>query len=167
MANLGLQFALEEKGIQMVRTQVGDRHVLEEMERGNHPLGGEQSGHIILRRHAKSGDGILTALKIAEIVLEEGRGLEELSSDFELFPQIQCSVPVAEKFDFTTVPEIQREIQEAERSLGERGRVLVRYSGTEPLVRVMVEGEEKDQVEKHAEAIASQFRRGSFHLDET
>ena len=159
MANLGLQLALEEQGIQMLRTPVGDRHVLEEMERGNHPLGGEQSGHIILRRHAKSGDGILTALKIAEILIEEGRGLKELSSGFEPFPQIQRGVPVVEKFDFTTVPEIQREILEAERSLGKRGRVLVRYSGTEPLVRIMVEGEEKDQVVRHADAIASQFRQ--------
>ena len=159
MANLGLQLALEEQGIQMLRTPVGDRHVLEEMQRGNHPLGGEQSGHIILRRHAKSGDGILTALKIAEILIEEGRGLKELSSGFEPFPQIQHGVPVVEKFDFTTVPEIQREILEAERSLGKRGRVLVRYSGTEPLVRIMVEGEEKDQVVRHADAIASQFRQ--------
>ncbi len=112
---------------------------------------------LILRHHAKSGDGILTALKIAEILIEEGRGLEELSSDFEPFPQIQCSVPVAEQFDFTAVPEIQREVAEAERSLGERGRVLVRYSGTEPLVRIMIEGEERDQVEKHAQSIASRF----------
>ena len=159
MANLGLQLALEDKGIKMRRTPVGDRHVLEEMERGNHHLGGEQSGHIILRRHAKSGDGILTSLKIAEILIEEGKNLEKLSFGFEPFPQIQRAVPVVQKFDFTTVLEIQREIQEAERSLGERGRVLVRYSGTEPLVRVMVEGEEKDQVEKHAEDIASQFRQ--------
>ncbi len=158
MANLGLQLALKEKGIRMVRTPVGDRHVLEEMERGNHPLGGEQSGHIILRHHAKSGDGILTALKVAEIVIEEGRGLKELSSGFEPFPQIQRSVPVAEKFDFTTIPAIQREILEAERNLGNRGRVLVRYSGTEPLVRIMIEGEERDQVEQYAEAITSHFR---------
>ena len=158
MANLGLELALEEQGIRMLRTPVGDRHVLEEMERGNHLLGGEQSGHIILRHHAKSGDGILTALKIAEIVIEEGRGLKELSSGFEPLPQVQCSVPVTEKVDFTTVPEIQQEILGVERSLGNRGRVLVRYSGTEPLVRIMVEGEERDQVEKHAEAIASQFR---------
>ena len=159
MANLGLQLALERQGMQMLRTPVGDRYVLEEMERGNHLLGGEQSGHIILRRYARSGDGILTALKIAEILIEEGRGLKELSAGFEPFPQIQRSVPVAEKVDFTAVPEIQREIVEAERSLGERGRVLVRYSGTEPLIRIMIEGEEKDQVEKHAEAIASRFRQ--------
>ncbi len=159
MANLGLQLALEEQGIQMVRTPVGDRHVLEEMERGNHLLGGEQSGHIILRRHAKSGDGILTALKIAEILIEEDRGLKELSSGFEPFPQIQRGVLVVEKFDFTTVPEIQREIVEAERSLGKRGRVLVRYSGTETLVRIMVEGEDREQVAKHAEAIAFRFRQ--------
>ncbi len=159
MANLGLQLALEKQGIQMVRTPVGDRHVLEEMEQGNHLLGGEQSGHISLRRHAKSGDGILTALKIAEIVIEEGEGLEELSSGFEPFPQIQRSVPVAEKVDFTAVPEIQRAILEAEQNLGNRGRVLVRYSGTEPLVRIMIEGEQRDQVELHAEAIASQFRQ--------
>ena len=159
MANLGLQLALERQGMRMLRTPVGDRYVLEEIERGNHLLGGEQSGHIILRRYARSGDGILTALKIAEILIEEGRGLKELSAGFEPFPQIQRSVPVAEKVDFTAVPEIQREIVEAERSLGERGRVLVRYSGTEPLVRIMIEGEEKDQVEKHAEAIASRFRQ--------
>ena len=159
MANLGLQLALERQGMRMLRTPVGDRHVLEEMERGNHLLGGEQSGHIILRRYARSGDGILTALKIAEIVIEEGRGLKELSSGFEPFPQIQRSVPVAEKVNFAAVPEIQREILEAEQSLGERGRVLVRYSGTEPLIRIMIEGEEKVQVEKHAEAIASQFRK--------
>lgn len=142
----------------MVRTPVGDRHVLEEMEEGNHLLGGEQSGHIILRRHAKSGDGILTALKIAEIIIDEGKGLEELSSKFEPFPQIHRSVPVAEKFDFNTIPQIQREILEAERNLGNRGRVLVRYSGTEPLVRIMIEGEERDQVEQYAEAIVSHFR---------
>ena len=155
MANLGLQLALESEGIRMLRTPVGDRHVLEEMEKGNHLVGGEQSGHIILRRHGKSGDGILSALKISEILVEEGRGLKDLSIGFEPFPQIQRSVPVTERIDFTAVPEIQRAILHAEKSLGKRGRVLVRYSGTEPLV--MVEGEDRSEVEKHAENIASRF----------
>ncbi len=159
MANMGLEVALCRQGIKLLRVPVGDRYVLEEMLRGNHILGGEQSGHIIIRQHSLAGDGILTALTIAQIVCEKGCSLADLSRGMKKFPQVLLNLKVEEKRDFSQIPEIKRVIELAENELGDGGRVLVRYSGTEPLVRIMLEGEKQDQIQLHAQSIAALFRQ--------
>jgi phosphoglucosamine mutase len=158
MANLGLELALREEGLNMIRTKVGDRYVLEEMLRGNHPLGGEQSGHVIIREQAVAGDGILTALNIARIIKEEGKGLGALSGPLRKLPQILLNLPVRERKDFSSINSITSEIRAVEEGLKDRGRIIVRYSGTEPLVRIMVEGEKQEEIAAYAEAIAARFR---------
>jgi len=157
MANKGLEVALGRTHVKTLRTRVGDRHVLTEMLQGDHVLGGEASGHIIMSAHSFAGDGIATALKIADILIREGRSLGELAEGFTKFPQILLNVRVRKKEDFSQIPEIQQEIEAAEQSLGETGRVLIRYSGTEKLARIMLEGETEEPVRHHAEAIAARF----------
>ncbi len=159
MANIGLEVALRREGIGMVRTQVGDRYVLEAMLRGGHELGGEQSGHTIILHRSKTGDGILTALQVAEILTAERLPLSQLRRGLEKFPQVLLNVAVREKPDFTVIPEIQGRIDDAAASLGTRGRVVIRYSGTEPLARVMVEGEREEEIQAWAGAIAESFQR--------
>lgn len=158
MANKGLEVALKKERIRMLRTQVGDRYVLGEMLRGNHALGGEQSGHLIMRANSLVGDGILSALKISQILLEEGGSLDDLARGFEKFPQILINVRVRKKRDYSKIAEIQKEIEAASKNLGERGRVVIRYSGTEPLVRIMLEGEKETEIKKYAETIAARFQ---------
>ncbi len=159
MANLGLEIALREKGLQMVRTRVGDRYVLEEMLRGDHALGGEQSGHIIIRDHSPAGDGIQTALKIAQIIIGQEHSLADLAGGLKKYPQVLVNVSVREKVDYSAIPAIKSAIDEVERSLGQRGRVLVRYSGTEPLVRIMLEGKDEGQIKRFADKIAARFNK--------
>ena len=158
MANKGLEVALKKENIRMLRTQVGDRYVLGEMLRGDHALGGEQSGHVIMRANSLVGDGILSALKMSQILLEEGGSLTDLARGFEKFPQILINVQVRKKRDYSKISEIQKEIEAASKNLGERGRVVIRYSGTEPLVRIMLEGEKETEIKKYAEAIAARFQ---------
>ena len=158
MANMGLKRALRRQGLDLLRTRVGDRYVLEAMVSGNHALGGEQSGHIIIGEHSMSGDGILTALMMAQVVIDQGCSLGELAKGLEKFPQVLLNVPVRHKRDFTQIPEIQREIEGVERNLRGRGRVLIRYSGTEPLARIMLEGEREEEIRGYAETIAGRFR---------
>lgn len=158
MANKGLEVALKKERIRMLRTQVGDRYVLGEMLRGNHALGGEQSGHLIMRANSLVGDGILSALKISQILLEEGGSLDDLARGFKKFPQILINVRVRKKRDYSKIAEIQKEIEAASKNLGERGRVVIRYSGTEPLVRIMLEGEKETEIKKYAETIAARFQ---------
>lgn len=150
MSNLGLELALRQAGIALERTRVGDRYVLERMRELGANLGGEQSGHIIFLDHATTGDGMLTAVQVVNVMLEAGKRLSELAAPIERFPQILRNVPVASRQGLDTRPEIMAAIADAERSLGSRGRVLVRASGTEPVVRVMVEAEDQD----HAESVA-------------
>lgn len=150
MSNLGLELALRRAGIALERTRVGDRYVLERMRELGSNLGGEQSGHIIFLDHATTGDGLLTALQVVNVMLETGERLSELADPIERFPQILRNVPVTARQSLDSRPEITAAIADAERSLGSRGRVLVRPSGTEPLVRVMVEAEDLQR----AEAIA-------------
>jgi phosphoglucosamine mutase len=157
MANSGLEVALAKEGIQLVRTRVGDRYVAEEMVRGSHDLGGEPSGHIIFKSQSFSGDGIFSALKVAQIVKEKG-SLKNLASGFEKFPQVLVSIPICKKQDFSKITNIQNAIQSAEAALNGEGRVLVRYSGTEVLARIMVEGKRKSVVERHANLIANEFK---------
>lgn len=158
MANKGLEVALKKERIRMLRTQVGDRYVLGEMLRGNHALGGEQSGHLIMRANSLVGDGILSALKMSQILLEEGGSLDDLARGFKKFPQILINVRVRKKRDYSKIAEIQKEIEAASKNLGERGRVVIRYSGTEPLVRIMLEGEKETEIKKYAETIAARFQ---------
>ncbi len=158
MSNLGLEVALREKGIDLVRTPVGDRYVVEEMRRRNANLGGEQSGHIILLDNNTTGDGLITALGVLAIVVEAERPLSELSRVMTRFPQVLVNVKVRERRDVTADHSVAGVIREIEGGLGDRGRVLVRASGTEPLIRVMVEGEHEDEVRMHAEGIADAIR---------
>jgi phosphoglucosamine mutase len=159
MANLGLEKALEREGIRMVRTPVGDKYVLEEMERLGAVIGGEQSGHVIFREFATTGDGLLTALRLFEIARQAGTGLDELTADLVVFPQKLVNVRVKEKKALTEVPSVAQEIRKVEDEFAGSGRVLVRFSGTEPLARVMVEGPDMDQVERSCATIANAIQK--------
>lgn len=158
MSNLGLEKALERDGIRMVRTPVGDKYVLEEMVRRGASLGGEQSGHVILREFATTGDGILTALRTIETACKAGKGLDELTADLRVYPQKLVNVRVREKKSLNDVPAVKREIEHVENAFAGTGRVLVRFSGTEPLARVMVEGPDAQQVENFSTRIADAIR---------
>jgi phosphoglucosamine mutase len=157
MANLGLERALEKSGLTLLRTNVGDRYVLEEMLRISANLGGEQSGHILFLDDATTGDGMLTALKIASIVSIAGP-LDTLAGDLKIFPQKIVNVRVRSKPPLETLPEVSRTLAEAQKSLGNSGRVVLRYSGTEPLARVMVEAERDDDVRRWTDSLASALR---------
>ena len=157
MANLGLEFALRGAGLALVRVPVGDRYVLEEMLRTGANLGGEQSGHIIFLDDATTGDGMLTAVKIASLVSIAGP-LDELIKDLKVFPQTIVNIKVRSKPPLDSLPEVVRALAAAERALGSAGRVVLRYSGTEPLARVMVEAEREEDVRRWSEAIASALR---------
>jgi phosphoglucosamine mutase len=159
MSNLGLHVAMRDRGVTVLTTPVGDRYVVEQMVRGGFNLGGEQSGHVVFLDHNTTGDGIITALAALALVVEKGRPLSELRGIMQRFPQVLLNVPVTSKPDVTTVPAIAGAIAVAEKALGARGRVLVRYSGTEPLLRVMIEGEREGEIADLAETIAAAARR--------
>jgi phosphoglucosamine mutase len=160
MSNMGLEVALKRSGVSMLRANVGDKYVLEEMLRTGAILGGEQSGHIIFRDgDATTGDGLLTALRVMEIMARTGRSLADLVSDLKVFPQTIQNVRVREKIPFAQVPEVQRAIQTAERELDGNGRVVVRYSGTEALARVMVEAESEEKMRSLAGKIAGAIKQ--------
>jgi phosphoglucosamine mutase len=158
MSNLGLEKALGQAGIRMMRTPVGDKYVLEEMVRLGASLGGEQSGHVILREYSTTGDGMLTALRAIETALAAGTGLDELTADLQVYPQKLVNVRIREKKQLTEVPSVAREIAHVENEFAGTGRVLVRFSGTEPLARVMVEGQNAEQVESFSTRIADAIR---------
>jgi phosphoglucosamine mutase len=157
MANLGLELALAHIDFRLVRTSVGDRYVLEEMLRLGAMVGGEQSGHVILTRFARTGDGLLTALKVLEIAQAEGRGIEELCAPVKRLPQLLVNVRVKEKTPFAEIPGLAVAEAAWRERLGPRSRILLRYSGTEKLARVMVEGEDRAKVEQAAREIAATF----------
>jgi len=158
MSNLGLEKALGRLGIEMVRTPVGDKYVLEEMLRRDAPLGGEQSGHVIFREYATTGDGMLTALKLLETCVRKKATLDELAADLIVFPQLLVNIRVKERRPLNELPGVVEEIRACELALNGLGRVLVRFSGTEPLARVMVEGTDLAQVQDWAGRIASAIR---------
>jgi phosphoglucosamine mutase len=159
MSNMGLEVALKKSGIQMLRANVGDKYVLEEMLKTGATLGGEQSGHILFRDgDATTGDGLLTALRLMEIMVRSGRSLAELAGDLKVFPQTIQNVRVREKIPFSQVPEVQCVIDSAQQELDGNGRVVVRYSGTEALARVMVEAETEDKMKALATTIASAIK---------
>ncbi len=157
MANLGLERALDESGLKLVRTAVGDRYVLEEMLRIGANLGGEQSGHILFLDDATTGDGMLTAVKIASIVSLAGP-LDSLVADLKIYPQKIVNVRVKSKPPLESLPEVSGILGEAEKALGKSGRVILRYSGTEPLARVMVEAERDEDVRRWTDSLASAVR---------
>lgn len=159
MSNMGLEIALRQSGIRMDRANVGDKYVLEEMQKTGAVLGGEQSGHILFRDgDATTGDGLLTALRVMAVMARSGKSLAELVSDLKVFPQIIQNIPVREKRLFSEVPDIQRAIESAERELHGNGRVVVRYSGTEALARVMVEAESEEKMRALAQNIAGAIK---------
>jgi phosphoglucosamine mutase len=141
-----------------VTTPVGDRYVVEEMVRGGYNLGGEQSGHIVFLDHNTTGDGLITGLAVLALLVETGRPLSELRTVMQRFPQVLENLHVSSKPDVATLPAVAAAIGRAERELGDRGRVLVRYSGTEPLLRVMVEGEREPTIRKLAHDIIGAAR---------
>ncbi|MCE3034049.1 MULTISPECIES: phosphoglucosamine mutase [Streptomyces] len=154
MSNLGFKLAMEKAGIQLVQTAVGDRYVLEEMKQHGYALGGEQSGHVIVLDHATTGDGTLTGLLLAARVAQSGRSLRELASVMERLPQVLINVPDVDKSRVRTSADLAAAVSEAERELGATGRVLLRPSGTEPLVRVMVEAADIEQARAVAGRLA-------------
>jgi phosphoglucosamine mutase len=159
MSNLGLERALAARGIRLLRTPVGDKYVLEGMLRSGARLGGEQSGHVIFLDYATTGDGLLTALRVLEIMQESGLSLDELVEELKIYPQRLVNVRIRERRPLSEMPAVAAEIRAAEAAFGPAGRVLVRFSGTEPLARVMVEGPEIAQVETFASRIAEAIQR--------
>ena len=158
MSNMGLEAALKRSGIKMFRAPVGDRYVLEEMQKQNAALGGEQSGHILLPHLATTGDGLLTALVILDLVARSGKTIDELTADLKVFPQVIVNVKVREKRPLNGIPSVANAIREAEEELKDSGRVVIRYSGTESLARVMIEAESEESMRRHADAIAAAIR---------
>ncbi len=146
MSNFGLDIAMKEAGIKVVRTPVGDRYVMEEMIKNNYNLGGEQSGHIIFLDFNTTGDGLVTALQVLTLVQKTGKRLSELASCMKTFPQKLVNIRVREKKDLDTLPDLVRVIKESEKRLEGRGRIVVRYSGTESLLRIMAEGEKEEEI---------------------
>ena len=158
MSNMGLEAALKRSGIRMLRAPVGDRYVLEMMQKENAALGGEQSGHILFPHLATTGDGLLTALVVLDLVARTGKPIAELTAHLKVFPQIIVNVKVREKRSLESIPSVAAAILAAETELKDSGRVVIRYSGTEPLARVMIEAESEEAMRRHAEAIAAAIR---------
>lgn len=159
MSNLGLRIALKNAGIQVFETQVGDRYVMEELLRTGAKLGGEQSGHIIFLEHNTTGDGLLTAIQLLAVVKEQGKPLSALASQMKRLPQVLINTRVQDKEKSMNHPEVLKRVEEVEKILGDSGRILVRASGTEPLVRVMVEGPDQEQLKLLAQSVVEVINR--------
>ncbi|MGH9767331.1 MAG: phosphoglucosamine mutase [Blastocatellia bacterium] len=158
MSNLGLELALAERGITLARTAVGDKYVLDELVKGGGSLGGEQSGHIIFPEISLAGDGLITALEVLRAVTERNRGLGALASAYTRYPQVTINVRVSRKPPFDTMPPIKEAINAVEKEMDGKGRLLVRYSGTENLARVMIEGQDEATIRNQAESVAQVIR---------
>ena len=158
MSNMGLEAAFKRSGIRMLRAPVGDRYVLEQMLKNNAALGGEQSGHILLPHLATTGDGLLTALVVLDLIARSGKSIDELTEDLKVFPQVIVNVKVREKKPLESIPAVASAIHAAEEELKDSGRVVIRYSGTEALARVMIEAESEEAMRQHADAIADAIR---------
>ncbi|MDR3739430.1 MAG: phosphoglucosamine mutase [Terracidiphilus sp.] len=159
MSNMGLEAALKRSGIRMLRAPVGDRYVLEQMQQHDASLGGEQSGHILFPHLATTGDGLLTALVVLDLLARSGKSIEELTADLKVFPQVIVNIKVREKKPLEDIPSVSAAIRAAEEELKDNGRVVIRYSGTEPLARVMIEAESEEAMQRHADAIAGAIRK--------
>jgi phosphoglucosamine mutase len=158
MSNMSLEVFLRERGCSLVRTPVGDRYVVEAMRRHGAIFGGEQSGHLVFMDHGTTGDGLLAALQILRIMRERGKPLSELAGQLQLFPQELINVVVEKKVPLENCKPVQQVLQQAEREIGPDGRILLRYSGTEPLCRIMVEGKNAEQVHAIAARLAAAVR---------
>jgi phosphoglucosamine mutase len=158
MSNMGLEAALKRSEVRMLRAPVGDRYVLEQMQQHDAALGGEQSGHILFPHLATTGDGLLTALVVLDLVARTGKSVDELTQDLKVFPQVIVNVKVREKMPLQDIPTIASSIHAAEEELKDSGRVVIRYSGTEALARVMIEAESEEAMRRHADAIANAIR---------
>jgi phosphoglucosamine mutase len=163
MSNMGLDIAVRKAGGAVVKTAVGDRYVVEEMRKGGYNLGGEQSGHMIFLDHSTTGDGILSALQLLAVMRREEKPLSELAKLMISLPQVLVNTRVAEKMDIMTIPEIAARVGDVEKKLGSEGRVLIRYSGTEPLLRVMIEGQDKYEITTWANEIVEMVK---LHIGE-
>jgi phosphoglucosamine mutase len=159
MSNLGLERALRAGGGRVVRTQVGDRYVVEEMRKSGYNFGGEQSGHLVFLDHATTGDGIVAALRVLAVMVKEGRPLSELAKCMERTPQVLVNLAVDKKIPLDELPDVQKLISDVEKQLGDDGRVLVRYSGTESKARVMIEGMNESQIKGWADEIAGVLQK--------
>ena len=155
MSNIGLEMALRDRGISLVRAAVGDKYVMEEMIKRGSALGGEQSGHIIFADHLFTGDGLATALNLLRIMAQTGRELADLAGELVTYPQVLVNVRVKERSDYMQVPAIAATIQRVESGLSGHGRLLIRYSGTEPLLRIMLEGKDQAEIRGWADEIAT------------
>jgi phosphoglucosamine mutase len=153
MSNIGLELALRKLGIDLIRTKVGDKYVMEEMQKRDLSLGGEQSGHLIFSEHLFTGDGLITALSVLRTMASSGKELAELADDLTTYPQVLLNVNVREKKDLETIPSVAAVMRQVEERLDGNGRLLVRYSGTEPLLRVMLEGQDLQQIDRWAKEI--------------
>jgi len=154
MSNIGLELALKKEGIKLVRANVGDRYVLESMLKEGYILGGEQSGHVIFGEYTTTGDGIVTALQVLSLMVVLDKRLSELSRVMDKYPQVIVNVKVSTKTPFSQLPEVEKIIHAVSEKLKDKGRVLVRYSGTEPLARIMIEGEDQKLIQSYASDIA-------------
>ena len=158
MSNIGLEFFLRERKIRIVRANVGDRYVVEAMRAGGYNFGGEQSGHLVFLDHATTGDGVLAALQVLAVMVESGKKIADLGSKMEKFPQVLVNLKLKHRVPLENMPRFQKAITEFEKKLGRRGRILVRYSGTEPVLRIMVEGEDGKETEHIVNALAEKAR---------
>ncbi len=159
MSNLGLENALRELGLQVKRVQVGDRYLIEAMRSGGFNFGGEPSGHLIFHDHATTGDGLLAALQVLALMKQSGQTLSHLAGPLEILPQILLNVRVKEKKDLSTLVQLTRLLKEIDHELGKHGRTLLRYSGTEPVLRIMLEGEDSDKIQGYAQALKLEAQR--------
>ncbi len=159
MSNMGLDQAIEKAGGRVVRTRVGDRYVVEEMRKNGYSFGGEQSGHLIFLESATTGDGTVAALALLSVMVQSGKPMSELAKCMDVFPQAQLGLAVKSKPELGSLPEVMRAIRDAEKKLGKEGRVLVRYSGTEPKVRVLVEGPDQKIIDGFASQISAELKK--------
>ncbi len=159
MSNMGLDIALRKAGGKIIKTAVGDRYVVEEMRKGGYNLGGEQSGHLIFLDHNTTGDGVLAALQLLAVMRRRNKPLSELAEVMIPLPQVLVNVRVRERKDIMTLPGVANAIGAVEQKLGDEGRVLIRYSGTEPLLRIMLEGQDKYEISSWANEIADLVKK--------
>jgi phosphoglucosamine mutase len=158
MSNIGLELALRREGLGLVRTPVGDKHVMAELLERNLSLGGEQSGHIIFTDFLYTGDGIVTALNVLRVMADTGEDVRRLAEGFVRYPQVLVNIRVREKKDLSTLPPVAHALADVERKLAGQGRILVRYSGTEPLLRIMIEGKDQEEIDRWAHGVADVVR---------
>jgi phosphoglucosamine mutase len=162
MSNLGLEVAMQRLGGAMLRTQVGDRYVVEEMRKSGYNFGGEQSGHLVFMEHSTTGDGILAALQLLAVMIKKQKPLSELATIMESFPQVLKNVRTTEKINTASIPGFTEKIKKMEAKLGKDGRILVRPSGTEPLIRVMVEGKDAELINAMADELCEMVRKADI-----